>query len=113
AACDLRPSTFLPVSARLRSPVSSHPEHRLHGARDIRLAASGDVAARRKLGRYRAQLPAGLVAPRSNGTPTLVPPQFVDVVVAAAINDVLSALRVEHIASGIASRDGRTPSGIG
>ena len=30
-------------------------EHRLHGARDIRPAASGDVAARRKLGRYLAQ----------------------------------------------------------
>jgi hypothetical protein len=37
------------------------PEHRLHGARDIRLAASGDVAARRKLGRYLAQRHALIV----------------------------------------------------
>jgi hypothetical protein len=36
-------------------------EHRLHGARDIRLAASGDVAARRKLGRYLAQRHALIV----------------------------------------------------
>jgi hypothetical protein len=42
----------------LLSPVS--PEHRLHGARDIRIAASGDVAARRKLGRSPEQKETGL-----------------------------------------------------
>jgi hypothetical protein len=59
------------ISRRRRSIRSVRlysPEHRLHSARDIRLAASGDVAARRKLGRYLAQRHALIVTPSATAS---------------------------------------------